>query len=153
MTRSRAAPVLVAALASLFLVVTVAVPLTPRLQRDDWRSVAAALGERSSERVIVVNPLVGFVPLASYEPEVAAPPGPRPRVRELAVIVMTRDGREPLTTPPVPGFIVRSTDRDPSYVLTRFVSDVPREVDVAALTRLPLTPDPTGLVYEPAPSP
>jgi hypothetical protein len=137
------------ALAAVFLAVSVAVPLTPRLQRDDWRSAAAALGEPPpGGRAIVVNPDVGFVPLAAYEPEVTAPPGPRFPVREVDVLVMTRDGRAPLAASPVPGFRVLTTDRDPTYVLTRFVSDRPRPVESARLTAPPYTPDPNGLLYE-----
>jgi hypothetical protein len=126
------------------------VPLTPRLQRDDWRSAVAALGEPPpGGRAIVVNPDVGFVPLAAYLAEVAAPPGRRFPVRELDVLVMTRDGRAPLAAAPVPGFRVLATDRDPTYVLTRFVSGRPRPVTAAGLTAPPYTPDPNGLVYQP----
>jgi len=135
-------------IAALFVVVSLAVALTPRLQRDDWRSAAAALGEPTGDRAIVVNPSVGFVPLRVYEPDIEAPPGPRFPVREIDVIVMTRDGREPPRSAPVPGFRALASDRDPTYVLTRFVSARPRTIEAAALTALPLTPDPTGLVYE-----
>jgi 4-amino-4-deoxy-L-arabinose transferase-like glycosyltransferase len=140
-----------AALAAVFVTVSIAVPLTPRLQRDDWRSAAAELGHARGARAIVVNPDVGFVPLAAYEPEVEAPPGPRFAVREIDVVVMTRDGRAPLAAAPVPGFRVLFTDRDPTYVLTRFVADRPRPVDAARLVAPQYTPDPNGLVYEPGP--
>jgi 4-amino-4-deoxy-L-arabinose transferase-like glycosyltransferase len=146
-----AGPAIAAALAALFLVVSVSVPLTPRLQRDDWRSAAAALGEPAGPRAIVINPAVGFVPLRTYEPAIASPPGPRFAVREIAVIVMTRDGRAPDPRPPVPGFRLIASDRDPTYVLTRFVSDRPRAVTAADLTRLQYSPDPTGFVYERGP--
>ncbi|MEA2473583.1 MAG: mannosyltransferase [Thermoleophilaceae bacterium] len=139
---------LAAALGALFLVVSVSVALTPRLQRDDWRSAAAALGRPRTERVILVSPDVGFVPLRVYEPEIEAPPGPRFPVREIDAIVMTRDGRAPPLTPPAPGFRVLATDRDPTYVLARFVSARPRQVTIAALAARRYTPDPTGLVYE-----
>ena len=139
------------ALAAVFLTVSVAVPFTPRLQRDDWRSAAAALGEPRGARAIVVNPDVGFVPLAAYEPEVEAPPGPRFAVSEIDVLVMTRDGRAPHAAAPVPGFSVLSADRDPTYVLTRFVADRPRAVEAARLTAPPYTPDPNGLVHESGP--
>ena len=147
----RAGYALGAGLAALFLAVSVSVPLTPRLQRDDWRSAAAALGDRRTERAIVVNPDVGFVPLRAYEPEIEAPPGARFQVREIDVIVMIRDGREPPQAPPAPGFRAVASDRGPTYVLTRFVSDRPRAVEAARLTAPPHTPDPNGLVYEPAP--
>jgi hypothetical protein len=140
-----------AALAALFLAVSVSVPLTPRLQRDDWRSAAAALGEPTGPRAIVINPAVGFVPLRTYEPAIASPPKPRFAVSEIDVIVMTRDGRAPDPRPPVPGFRLVASDRDPTYVLTRFVSDRPIAVTAADLTRLRYTPDPTGFVYERGP--
>jgi mannosyltransferase len=140
-----------AGLAALFLAVSVAVPFTPRLQRDDWRSAAAALGEPAIDRAIMVNPDVGFIPLAVYEPEVEAPPGPAFAVREIDVIVMTRDGRDPEEIPPAVGFRPVAFDRDPTYVLTRFVSRIPRTVRASDLTRARPTPDPTGLVYERGP--
>jgi hypothetical protein len=137
-----------AALAALFLVVSIAVPLTPRLQRDDWRSAVAALGPPAADRVIVVNPDVGFVPFAAYAPAVEAPPGAEFATREIDVVVMTRDEREPSQLPPARGFRLVESDRDPTYVLTRFVSRIPRTVRAAELLSIRYTPDPNGLLYE-----
>ena len=147
----RLGPVLGAALTALFLAVSIAVPLTPRLQRDDWRSAVAALGPPATDRVIVVNPDVGFVPFAAYAPEVEGPPGAEFRTREIDVVVMTRDEREPSPLPPARGFRHVASDRDPTYVVTRFVSRIPRTVRAAELLSLRYTPDPSGLLYERAP--
>ena len=138
------------ALAAVFLVVTIAIPLTPRLQRDDWRSAAASLGDSHPDRAIVISPDVGFVPLDSYRPRVTAPPGSAFAIRELALVVMIRDGRDPPRIAPLPGFRLLSTDRDPTYVAARFVSDRPRVVSGEDLLRIRPTPDRSGFVYEPA---
>jgi len=143
-----AGPAVAAALAVVFLVVSVAVQLTPRLQRDDWRSATAALGEPNDARAILISPGVGFVPLRVYEPQISSPPAPRFAARELDVIVMTRDGRAPDPRPPAPGFHLVAADSDPTYVVTRFTSDMPRMVATADLQRARYTPDPTGVVYE-----
>jgi 4-amino-4-deoxy-L-arabinose transferase-like glycosyltransferase len=147
----RLGPALGAALTALFLVVSIAVPLSPRLQRDDWRSAVAALGPPATDRVIVVNPDVGFIPFAAYAPEVEAPPGPQFEIREIDVLVMTRDGREPGLLPPARGFRHVASDSDPTYVVTRFVSRIPRTVRAAELLSIRYTPDPNGLLYERVP--
>ena len=145
----RASLLLGAALGVVFFVVTAAVPFTPRLQRDDWRGAARALDNPGRARTIVLSPSVGFVPLSVYR-EVTAPPGPTFPVYELDVLVMIRDGREPLRESPIPGFRLLETHRDASFVLSRFVvPHLQRGVDGAELRRIRLTPDPTGFVYEP----
>jgi mannosyltransferase len=147
-TRATAAAGL--ALAAVFLVVTVAVPLTPRLQRDDWRSAAASLGDSHPDRAIVVSPDVGFVPLDTYRPRVTAPPGSSFAIRELDLVVMIRDGRDPPRISPLRGFRLVATDRDATYVTARFASGRAREVTGLDLLLIRPTPDPTGFVYEPA---
>jgi uncharacterized membrane protein len=137
-------------LAAVFVVVSIAVPLTPRLQRDDWRGAAASLGESHPERAIVVAPDVGFVPLDSYRPRVTAPPGSSFAVRELDVVAMIRDGRDPPRVSPLPGFRLLTSERDATYVTARFVSDRTRIVAGEDLTAIRLTPALTGFVYEPA---
>jgi hypothetical protein len=145
---SRAGLALGAALAAVFLVVTVAVPLTPRLQRDDWRAAAGSLGDAAGPRAIVVSPSAGFVPMSVYEPGLAAPPGQSFSIRELGVVAMIRDGREPPRASPLPGFRPAGSHRDASFVSARFVSDEPRTVDAATLLRIRPTPDPSGFVYQ-----
>ncbi len=149
-TATRATVALLVVLAAVFLVVTVAIPLTPRLQRDDWRSAAASLGDSHPDRAIVISPDVGFVPLDSYRPRVTAPPGSSFAIRELDLVVMIRDGRDPPRISPLRGFNLVATDRDPTYVTARFAADRPRVVSGLDLLLIRPTPDPSGFVYEPA---
>ncbi|MDQ3936851.1 MAG: hypothetical protein M3340_19730, partial [Actinomycetota bacterium] len=141
---------LAAALTAISLVTVITVFARPEYQRDDWRGAADSLGDRHEDRAIVHAPATGYVPIRVYRPRISAPPARRFGVRELDVIAMIRDGRDPPRVAPVPGFRLLSTHRDATFVAARFVSDAPRELDSDALRRIRLTPDPTGFVYEPA---
>jgi mannosyltransferase len=54
------------ALAAISVLVVVLVDTNPRYQRDDWRGVAHALGPATGERVVLVDPGSGLIPLQSY---------------------------------------------------------------------------------------
>jgi mannosyltransferase len=148
--RARLAGLLVAAaLCALFLACSVAVPLTPRLQRDDWRGAVEDLGDVAGDRAIVVSPTVGFLPLRVYLPEISASPGERFGVYEIAFVAITREDARPPLASPVPGMrLVRR--RDPAtYSLARHVSRTPRQVTARTLTAVPPTSDPVGFVFDP----
>jgi hypothetical protein len=138
-------------LAAVFALVTISVPFDPGLHRDDWRGAADSLGEARHARAILMSPAVGFVPLSIYKPRIAAPPTPRFSVTEIDLIVMTRGGRRIPSAPPAPGFVPVAVREDESYATVRYVAHRAREVDVASLTRLRLTSEGTGVVYEPPP--
>ena len=48
------------------MLVVVLVDTDPRYQRDDWRGVAHALGPATPQRVVLVDPGSGLIPLQSY---------------------------------------------------------------------------------------
>jgi mannosyltransferase len=145
----RLGPLLAAGLASLFLTCSIAVPLTPRLQRDDWRGAAADLGHPALPRAIVVSPAVGFLPLRVYSPEIAAPPGDPFAVRQVAQIAMTRDDDRPVLASPVAGMTQVLRHDDATYSVAIHQSPALRRVSRAQLLAQRLTPDPVGFVYDP----
>jgi mannosyltransferase len=146
----RAGTVAVAAVAAVFLLCSIAVPLTPRLQRDDWRGAAAALGEPAGPRAVVVSPDVGFVPLGVYEPEIEAPPGEAFATSEVAYVVMTREDEKPL---PLPAQIrPDSREDDATYLVARYGAPRGRAgVTTDALAAIPLAGGESAVLYERGP--
>lgn len=145
---ARLGALLAAGLAAVFLTCSVAAPLTPRLQRDDWRGAAEDLGDPRQPRAIVVSPAVGFLPLRVYVPEISAPPGDPFVVRQIAQVAMTRDDDRPLLTAPVAGLTQVLRRDDATYSLSIHESHRLRQVSRAQLTARRLTPDPVGFVYD-----
>jgi mannosyltransferase len=140
----RIGPALAGVIALGFLAVTVDVSLSPRLQRGDWRGLAAAIRAapgvpvQSPARVITTVEL-GSAPLEYYLPplhEVA--PGTSVTVREI-----DETGYAPLREgarePPAPGFrLVQSSDIH-GLILYRFLSPVARAVSQDTLRRHVIT--------------
>ena len=109
------------------LTVNLEVASDAKLQRDDWRGAAKALGMPTEPRVVIVTPDYAKKPLRLYArtPLLDAPIGPV--VREVVII---DNGRPPKDPAGPPGFTEVSRVRTPSYVLVRYRSPVPKRVDV-----------------------
>jgi hypothetical protein len=127
----RSGMALAAGIAIAFLAVSIDVNLNVRLQRSDWRGVAAAL-RTALPRVITLEEL-GSAPLEYYIPplhNMAA--GSMVRVREIDEI-----GFFPLragaSEPPAPGFHVAASLDIHDLIVYRFVSPVPRVVSEQTL--------------------
>jgi mannosyltransferase len=121
------------ALALVSLVVVVVVDGDSRYQRDDWRGVAHALGSGPGERVLLVDPGSGAIPLQVYMPGLRALTGPV-AVRELDVVVVPPNvrgggiGRPPRATgpqPAPPGFTLTQTEHDSTYTVLRYTARSP----------------------------
>jgi len=128
----RAGAALVASTALLFLLITIDVDLSPRLQRGNWRGVAHALRGGAAARAITTVEL-GSAPLEYYIPGLhGLEPGGRVTVSEI-----DETGYAPLIatagSSPAPGFhLLARLDID-GLIVYRFVSPVPRAVGEAAL--------------------
>jgi mannosyltransferase len=104
-------------------VVNVEVATDVKLQRDDWRGAARALGRAPETRVVVVTPEYAKKPLRLYAGSLPPLPAGGADVREVDVIVY---GRPPKDPAPPPGFAEVSRTRTPSYVLVRYRAPAPR---------------------------
>ncbi len=121
-----------------FLALTVDVDLSPRLQRGNWRDLAAALRGGSSERAITTVEL-GAAPLEYYLP------GLRNLHAGNSVTVSEIDetGYAPLRSsagePPAAGFVLFAHLNVNGLIVYRFRSPVPRSVSEASLRRHVIT--------------
>jgi hypothetical protein len=134
----RAGAALGATLALAFLVLSLDVDLSPRLQRGNWRGLAAALRAPGRARVITTVEL-GGAPLQYYLP----PLRNLPRGRSVSVTEIDETGYAPLRRgagrPPAPGFrLLERRDVD-GLIVYRFVSPVARVVSEATLRRHVIT--------------
>jgi mannosyltransferase len=155
----RVGPALTGVIALGFLAVTVDVSLSPRLQRGDWRGLAAAIraapvgsastpsahpggakaGAGPARARVITTVELGSAPLEYYLPPLHnLAPGATVTVSEI-----DETGYAPLREgarePPAPGFrLVRSSDVH-GLILYRFLSAVPRTVSEAALRRHVIT--------------
>ncbi len=122
-----------------FLVISVDVDLSPRLQRGDWRAVAHLLAGGSRARAITSVEL-GSAPLEYYLP------GLRNLGRGRSVLVSEIDetGYVPLRRsagePPAPGFVLLERRNLHGLLVYRFVSSTPRVVNESTLRRHVITP-------------
>jgi hypothetical protein len=126
-----------AVICAVALVVDVQVASQAKLQRDDWRSVAAALGPAVAPRAIVVTPDYAKKPLRLYAGSLPPLTPAGADVTEVDVIGNARPVafRDP---PPPAGFALASREITPSYELIRFRSAAPVHVtpDALAASRL-----------------
>ena len=104
-------------------VVNVEVATDVKLQRDDWRGAARALGPAPETRVVVVTPEYAKKPLRLYAGSLPPLPPEGAVVREVVAIVY---GRPPEDPAPPQGFAEVSHVRTPSYVLVRYRSPAAR---------------------------
>jgi mannosyltransferase len=133
--------VLGAAIALSSLAISLDVAFSPSLQRSNWRDVAKTLEGGTRARVITTNEL-GSAPLEYYLPELRLRNLPRGRsvlaseIDETGVVSSSSEFYEPFrpSTSEVPaGFHLLTREEVDGLVVYRFVSPVPRVVDVAAL--------------------
>jgi 4-amino-4-deoxy-L-arabinose transferase-like glycosyltransferase len=121
-----------------FLLLTIDVDLSPRLQRGDWRGLARVLGGGSATRAITTVEL-GGAPLQYYVP------GLRLLHSGQTVLLSEIDetGYAPLRAtagePPAPGFHLLARVNVHGLVVYRFRSPVLRRVSEAALRRHVIT--------------
>jgi hypothetical protein len=134
----RLAWALAATTAAAFLVVSVDVDLSPRLQRGNWRGVARALSRASAPRALTTVEL-GAAPLEYYLP------GLRNLRRGSYVSVREIDetGYAPLRASagraPAPGFSLRERLNIDGLISYRFLAATPRAVSERALRRHVIT--------------
>jgi len=134
----RAGAAIAATLALAFLVLTIDVDLSPRLQRGNWRGVARVLRGGAPARVITSVEL-GGAPLEYYLHRLVN----LPRGAAVSVSQIDETGYAPLRPsagrPPAPGFhLIRRLNVD-GLIVYRFVSPVPRRVSEATLRRHVIT--------------
>jgi mannosyltransferase len=129
---------LVATIALAFLIVSIDVDLSPRLQRGNWRGVATALAGPPRQRVVTTVEL-GSAPLEYFLPGLH-------ELREGSFVTVSEideTGYAPLLASagevPAPGFhLLARLDVD-GLIVYRFVSPVARRVSEAALRRHVIT--------------
>jgi hypothetical protein len=134
----RAGIALAAILALAFLVLSLDVDLSPRLQRGNWRAVAKLLRSAGEARAITTVEL-GGAPLEYY----LHPLRNLPRGSTVVVTEIDETGYAPLRPsagrPPAPGFrLLERRDVD-GLIVYRFVSPRARSVSEAALRRHVIT--------------
>jgi 4-amino-4-deoxy-L-arabinose transferase-like glycosyltransferase len=135
-----------AAICAVALAVNVEVASDAKLQRDDWRGAARALGPATEPRAVIVSPDYAKKPLRLYAGSLPPLP-PGASLREVDVIVNARPPAPP--APPPPGFELAGTVTTPSYVLARYRSPAPIAVDPAQFP----TPKPAAALIQKGTSP
>jgi mannosyltransferase len=134
----RAGVLLGAIIVLAFLALSIDVNLSPRLQRGNWRGVAAALRAGARDRAITTVEL-GAAPLEYYTHGLRN----LPRGASVAVSEIDETGYAPLRPSagraPAPGFRLKSRRNIDGLIVYRFVSSVPRAVSEAALRRHVIT--------------
>jgi hypothetical protein len=129
-SRTRAGPILVAAICAAGVVAFVGAETTPADQRDDWRGVAAALGPPSTRpRYLVVNPSDGPPALELYLParRVHATDGTLLQTREFDVIDVERYPPVPAAPAPEAGFTTSVIHTD-TYTVVRYTAATPTPI-------------------------
>lgn len=137
----RTGVVLAGVIALGFLAITVDVNLSPRLQRGDWRGLAAAIRDApgSAQPRVLTTVELGAAPLEYYLSPLHNP------TRGTTVIASEIDetGYAPLRAdarePPAPGFHLVERRDIHGLILYRFLSPVPRAVSEARLRRHVIT--------------
>jgi hypothetical protein len=135
---ARAGVALAAVLALGFLVLSIDVDLSPRLQRGNWRGVARVLRAGPAARAITTVEL-GGAPLEYY----LHPLAKLPRGRAVSVSEIDETGYAPLRAsagrPPAAGFRLARRLNVDGLIVYRFVSPVARPVSEATLRRHVIT--------------
>ena len=121
-----------------FLIVSVDVDLSPRLQRGDWRALARVIPRTGAGRALTTvelgtAPLQYYIPgLHELHPHTSALLG---EIDETGYAPLRSSAREP----PAPGFKLVSQSDVNGLILFRFVSPVPRAVSEETLRRHVIT--------------
>ncbi|MEA2409958.1 MAG: mannosyltransferase, partial [Thermoleophilaceae bacterium] len=113
------------AVCAVALTVNVEVASDAKLQRDDWRGAARALGSATEPRAVVVTPDYEGKPLRLYSGGLAPLPPQGADVREVVEIA---NGRPPKEPPAPPGFSEVARTLTPSYVLVRYQAPAARHL-------------------------
>ncbi|HMD52006.1 MAG TPA: hypothetical protein VKG62_04770, partial [Solirubrobacteraceae bacterium] len=134
----RAGALVAGAIFAAFLLVSVDVNLSPRLQRGNWKGVAKALSGGPHARAITTVEL-GSAPLEYYIPGlVNLPPHTTTAVTEI-----DETGYAPLRASageiPAPGFHLRARLNVDGLIVYRFVSSTPGVLSEATLRRHVIT--------------
>jgi mannosyltransferase len=129
------------------LTVNLEVASEAKLQRDDWRGAAWALGPVTVTRAIVVTPDFAERPLRLYGGSMPPLPPAGADVREVDVVGNARPVRFPAPRPP-PGFQVASRKTTPSYELIRYSASTPVHVTPAALEATRLGTKPAAILLQ-----
>ena len=122
-----------------FLVVSVDVNLSPRLQRGNWRGLAQALHEGFGGQRAITTVELGAAPLEYY----LAPFHNAPRGAQLTLDEIDETGYQPLRRSagraPAPGFTLVQRRNVDGLILYRFRSARPRTVSESRLRRRVIT--------------
>ena len=124
-------PALAAALCAISLAAVIAVDMSPRYQREDWRSAARALGPALAPRALVTTGATDDVVLSAYVPGLRAFPLGHRQLREIVLLGVAH--RQPGETPSPPRppspsirrFHVVERRTTPTYTLIRYRSTAP----------------------------
>ncbi len=139
-----------AALALIFAAVIALVVTHPRYQRDNWRGASGALGAPSGERVLVITPGSGQIPLTAYQAGLSSLRGPTV-ARELDVVALPAHATGAgLSAPPRPrpgqrppaGFRLTGATYASTYTVLHYRSVLPRPITVRAAAASALASDP-----------
>ena len=135
------------ALCAAALVVNVQVAYNSKLERDDWRGAARALGPPIQTRAVVVTSAPQAKPLQLYAGEMQVLPTWGATVGEVDVVGNARPPR--FAEPPQPsGFRGVYRKITPSYELIRYVSPRPVTVTRAELARSRLGAKPAAILLQ-----
>ena len=148
-TRTRAGPVLIAALCAIGVVTFAGVEGDVLYQRDDWRGVAQALGPAThGTRIVVMNPSDGVPALAIYAhaPLQHLAPGQPFRTREMDIVNLEHNPPPPRALQ-LDGFAPCGPPiQTPQYVVLRFCSTIRQNVSYASFESLSLTGRPPSIL-------
>lgn len=120
-----------------FFSVGIGVDLSPRLQRGDWRGVAAVVRARSSSQAIVTVEL-GSAPLEYYLPRLRSLATEQLSVREVD-FVGYRPLRPDAARPPTPAFSLAGHYDVHGLIVLRFTASTPRTLTASFLRRRTIT--------------
>ena len=106
------------------------------LQRDNWRGVAAALGDDPAKpRAVLITPFTAPQPFAVYAPELELMPAEGAAVRQVDIVALpqrrrtqSRPGKPPRPEahpPPAPGFELVDERFEETYTLLRYTAPEP----------------------------
>ena len=130
--------VAVAALCAAFVTMAIAIDVTPKLQRSDWRDAAKALGPGVRPRA-VLGADTGANPLTYYLRGAHKVSRGRVTVSEVDTLAFTAAPVRHARVIPR-GFRFAGRGSSPGFIFERYVSDRPRTLSVGALSEVRLEP-------------
>jgi hypothetical protein len=127
------------------LVVQIRIVTTPAFQRDDWRAVAAELGDRPPSAV-VVYPAYQAGALTRQRPDLVEAEGSAEVQR--VMLVLTGSEKPPRSFLAPPGFSPSEVRHVQHFVLREYVAPRPTRVEAADVARVPLEDADLALLFE-----